>query len=235
VTRPLDVLEVPTPLGPARAHVQLGRPARGTTRRTVTTLVLGHGAGGGVEAPDLVSLVVALPPTGVTVVLVEQPWRVAGKRVAGRPATLDQAWIAVLADPQVRDACGLAAGARLVVGGRSAGARVACRTAIAVGASAVVALAFPLHPPGRAGQPAVSRVDELVGAGVPTLVVQGDRDAFGSAPEFPSAAVGLTDLITVAPVPYADHSFRVPRREASQRGTLDQVVASVASFLSGLS
>jgi uncharacterized protein len=230
VTRGLEVLEVATPLGPARAHVQLGRPTRGVGRLPATTVVLGHGAGGGVEAPDLVALLAALPPDGVTVVLVEQPWRVAGKHVAGRPATLDQAWLAVLTDPELRAACGLAAAARLVVGGRSAGARVACRTALAVGASAVVALAFPLHPPGRGGQPGASRVGELLGAGVPTLVVQGDRDAFGSAPEFPTDAGG----VTVAAVPYADHSFRVPRREASQQDALDQVVASVAAFLSRL-
>ena len=109
MTGALDVLDVPTPLGPARAHVQLGRPARGTARRPATTVVLGHGAGGGVEAPDLMALYAALPPTGVTVVLVEQPWRVAGKHVAGRPATLDQAWLAVLADPQLRATCGLTA------------------------------------------------------------------------------------------------------------------------------
>ena len=116
------------------------------------TLVLGHGAGGGIEARDLVALAKALPERGVTVVRVEQPWRVAGRKVAGPPATLDRAWLAVLE--------ALAVAGPLVVGGRSAGARVACRTAAQVGAAGCLALAFPLHPPGR---PEKSRLDELLG------------------------------------------------------------------------
>src|SRR5581483_169230 len=115
-----------------------------------------------------------LPPTGVTVALVEQPWRLAGRKVAGPPQQLAAAWIAVLAE--------LRPAGPVVVGGRSAGARVACRTALTVGADAALALAFPLHPPGR---PEKSRAGELLESGVPTLVVQGERDPFGGPAEFP--------------------------------------------------
>ena len=160
---PGPVLEVPTSLGTARAHLHPGRtgprPPAAASRRT--TVLLGHGAGGGIDARDLAALAAALPAIGVDVVVVEQPWRVAGRRVAGRPAGLDRAWQEVLADPALRTAAGLAAGNRLVCGGRSAGARVACRTAAAVGADGVVALAFPLHPPGRGFDPGRSRAWEM--------------------------------------------------------------------------
>ena len=142
------------------------------------------------------ALAAALPERGVTVLRLEQPWRVAGRKVAGPPATLDRAWVAALAT--------LDMGGPLVVGGRSAGARVACRTAVAVGAIGCLALAFPLHPPGR---PEKSRLDELVGAGVPTLVLQGERDAFGAPDAFPRKR-GSYDVIAV---PGADHSFRVTK------------------------
>lgn len=151
------------------------------------TLVLGHGAGGSrATAPDLQALADALPGYGISVILHEQPWKVAGKRVAPAPATLDAAWVA-----DVTELPG-----PLVVGGRSAGARVACRTAAQVGALAVVALAFPLHPPGR---PEKTRVAEL-DVGVPLRVVQGTSDAFGRPAEFPA---GL-DLVAVP----GDHSLR---------------------------
>jgi predicted alpha/beta-hydrolase family hydrolase len=123
---------------------------------------------------------------GMRVALVEQPWRVRGKKVAEAPARLDQAWVDVL---------GALPAAPLVVGGRSAGARVACRTAAEVGAQAVVCLAFPLHPPGR---PERSRLAELTAVQVPVLVVQGDRDSFGMPP----------GAVVVAG---ADHGFRVPK------------------------
>jgi len=183
-----DVAErmVQTPVGDARLIIDGARTERGT-------LVLGHGASGGVGARDLAALAAALPGEGITVVRVEQPWRVAGRKVAPAPATLDRAWLAVM-EAVSRDS-------PLAVGGRSAGARVACRTALDVGAAAVVALAFPLHPPGR---PERSRLAELIGAGVPTLVMQGERDPFGRPEEFPT---GPFDLVAV---PHADHGMAVP-------------------------
>ncbi len=177
---------VATGQGPARLRVHAAAdPA--------CTLVLGHGAGGSLAtvSPDLQVLADGLPGRGCTVVLVDQPWRVAGRRVAPAPARLDDAWRQVL-DGLPRDL-------PLVTGGRSAGARVACRTAASGGAAAVVALAFPLHPPGR---PERSRAGELLAAGVPTLVVQGRTDSFGRPDELPRAA-GL-----VAVAVEGDHSLR---------------------------
>ncbi|MCU1602785.1 MAG: alpha/beta hydrolase [Frankiales bacterium] len=163
--------------GPARFHLD-GSGAG--------LLVLGHGAGGGTRSVDLLAARQAAHGAGFRVALVEQPWRVRGRKVAEPPPTLDIGWEDVLATLQ---------GAPLVVGGRSAGARVACRTAAAVGAHAVLCLAFPLHPPGR---PERSRLPELELVDVPLLVVQGDRDAFGVPP-------GATL------VPGADHGFRVAK------------------------
>ncbi|MGF1431091.1 alpha/beta family hydrolase [Kitasatospora sp. LaBMicrA B282] len=207
-----DQESVATPAGPARIswHRAAGRPR--------AVLGLGHGAGGGIEAADLAALAAALPGQGVTVALVEQPWRVAGRKVAPAPKTLDTGWLPV--------AERLAAeGVPLLVGGRSAGARVACRTGAAVGAAAVLALSFPLHPPGR---PERSRAEELLGAGLPTLVVQGERDAFGTPAEFPAG----TRLV---PVPYADHGFKLPKSAPlSRAAALDLVTAAVADWLAGL-
>jgi uncharacterized protein len=203
---------VPTSLGPARLLIDVAvRPRR--------TLVLGHGAGAGASAVDLVALAQVLPPrTGTTVIRVEQPWRVAGRRLAPAPSVLDEAWRATL--PQVDTE------ALLVVGGRSAGARVACRTARDVGAVAVLALAFPLHPPGR---PERSRLGELERAGVPTLVVQGERDAFGRPHEFPPGPY------RVATVPAADHSFAVPRSAPLSRSeALEVLVDQVAAWMRDL-
>lgn len=149
-------------------------------------LVLGHGAGGGCRSVDLLAARAAGHAAGFRVALVEQPWRVRGRKVAEPPAKLDLGWLGVLEE---------LSGAPLVVGGRSAGARVACRTAAAVGADAVLCLAFPLHPPGR---PERSRLEELLMPTVPVLVVQGDRDAFGVPP-------GATL------VPGADHGFKVAK------------------------
>lgn len=159
-------------------------------------LALGHGAGGGIEARDLRALAQALPGHGVTVALVEQPWRVAGKKLAPAPKTLDAGWRGLwpaLTGP----------GLPVVAGGRSAGARVACRTARELGATAVLALSFPLHPPGK---PERSRAGELLGAGVPTLVVQGGNDPFGKPEEFPEGPHRLVE------VEYGDHGFAVPKR-----------------------
>jgi uncharacterized protein len=169
-------LEIDTPHGPARAHVHPAGDPRGA-------LLLGHGAGGGVEAPDLLTATAVAGELGLVVVLVEQPYRVAGRRNAAPVGQLDTAWEAVVA--RLR-ADGVVLGDRpLVAGGRSSGARVACRTAATTGAAAVLCLAFPLQPPVRAGrEPRPSRLPELeaVPAGVPVLVVQGVRDRFGMPP-----------------------------------------------------
>jgi len=160
---------VPTPRGPA--EVDLTWP-EGTS---VALLALGHGAGGGVDAPDLRAVRRAALASGVAVARVTQPYRVAGRRAPAPAPHLDQAWIEVLRGLRGDRERSWLGRLPLVAGGRSSGARVACRTATAVDAAAVVALAFPLHPPGR---PERSRAGELDGA-VPTLVVNGERDPFG--------------------------------------------------------
>jgi predicted alpha/beta-hydrolase family hydrolase len=163
-------------------------------------LVLGHGAGGGVEAPDLVAATRAANSVGVSVALVEQPYLVAGKRSQAPAPKLDEAWIAVL--ERLRDDA--LSGLPVVVGGRSAGARVACRTAAETGAEAVLCLAFPVHPPGKGDDPSKSRLYELDSVGVPVLVVQGDRDPFGMPPDGPGRTVvrisGTHSLRSAGPV-----------------------------------
>lgn len=204
-----SVQSIDTPVGAARVEIRSSTSPR-------ATLVLGHGAGGGIDARDLKALADALPARGVTVMRVEQPWHVAGRRVAAPPPTLDVAWSAVLA--------ALAVAGPLVVGGRSAGARVACRTGAATGAVGCLALAFPLHPPGR---PDKSRLSELAGAGLPTLVVQGDRDAFGGPGDFPADGP-----FRLGRVPFADHSLRVPAAAPlTQREALDLVVDLVDRWI----
>jgi predicted alpha/beta-hydrolase family hydrolase len=198
---------IDTPHGPARL-------VRDRSRHPLATLLLGHGAGGGVESPDLAALAKQLPKQGVSVVRVEQPWRVAGRRVASRPEVLDECFVAVANKLRVRTP--------LVVGGRSAGARSAARTARELGASGYLALAFPLHPPGR---PERSRLAELTAVTVPTLVVQGERDAFGRPEEFPPDRE-----LTV--VPGADHGFTVPKRgPVSQDEALAIIVEAVLEFV----
>jgi len=193
---------VPTRHGPARL-------LRSPAERAWTTLVLGHGAGGGAQARDLGWLAHDLPAAGIQVIRVEQPWRVAGRKVAARAAVLDEGWFDVLAQLELATP--------LVVGGRSAGARVACRTAVSAGALGCLALAFPLHPPWR---PEQSRLPELQASGVPTLVVQGERDPFGVAADFTE----LPDNCRVAAVIDADHEFAVrrgsPRTSALTRADL---------------
>jgi predicted alpha/beta-hydrolase family hydrolase len=189
--RSVTTREVETPSGAARLHCDPRAGAR-------AVLVLGHGAGGGVDTPDLTAAAAAARSAQVAVVRVEQPYRVAGRRTPPPAAHLDEAWLAVVDELLASDYAGLP----LLAGGRSSGARVACRTASQAGARGVLCLAFPLHPPPRrsatAGQPA-SRLAELDQVTVPTLVVQGERDPFGIPPPAPAR--------TVAQVP-GDHSLR---------------------------
>src|SRR3954470_3400505 len=189
------MLEIETPHGLARAEVERRRRPKGT-------LVLGHGAGGGIDAPDLLAAARAAAVLGWTVVRIEQPYRVAGRQAPAPAAQLDAAWIAVVAALRVR--------APLVVGGRSSGARVACRTAAVVGASGVLCLAFPLQPPGK---PEQSRLGELDAVAVRTLVVQGQRDPFGLPPAGPSRTVVVVR---------GDHGLKAD---------LPAVEAAVAAFL----
>lgn len=198
---------VPTPYGEGRLVVH-------QARRATATLVLSHGAGNGIEARDLAALASGLPRQGYAVALFEQPWRVAGKKIASAPPTLDVGLRAAAGSLRQRGP--------LVVGGRSAGARAAARCAADLGAVGCLALSFPLHPPGR---PDRSRLQELTGSGVPTLVVQGERDPMGTPEEFPED----TEL---AVVPEADHGLKVPARAAlSQEEALDLVVESVLEWL----
>jgi uncharacterized protein len=212
-----ETLLIETPGGPGRLHVDRAGDA-------VATIVLGHGAGGGVAAADLDLLARRLPSRGVTVLRFEQPWRLAGRRVAVAPPQLDVAWRAMLdrllADDLLTPAW--------YAGGRSAGARVACRTASDYPLAGVVCLAFPLHPPGR---PDRSRVAELLAPPVPRLVLQGTRDTFGSAEEVRDA-VGPDPGIELVELPGADHSLRVPAAAASTPAAVRaRVLDSVAEFV----
>ncbi|MFE3560130.1 alpha/beta family hydrolase [Streptomyces sp. NPDC059193] len=204
---------VDTPAGEARITWHTARGAR-------LVLAVSHGAGGGIEARDLQALAAALPAHRITVALVEQPWRVAGKKVAAAPKVLDEGWRGLwpaLAKP----------GLPVVAGGRSAGARVACRTAAELGAAGVLALAFPLHPPGR---PEKSRAEELLGAGRPALVVQGGRDPFGRPEEFPQGGT-----YTLVEVPHGDHGFAVPKKaDITQEAALGLITGTVAEWLTAL-
>ena len=181
----LTIIEIDTPHGPARAHVHTVRGARGA-------VVLGHGAGGGVGSRDLTVAAEAAAAEKFSVALVEQPYRVAGRRSPAPARQLDAAWTAVVAELKAGPLKRL----RLITGGRSSGARVACRTAGGTHAKAVLCLAFPLHPPGR---PEVTRQDELDAVEVPVLVVQGANDPFG----LPSQGENRT-VVTVA----GNHSLR---------------------------
>lgn len=204
----MSVVEtVATSYGDARLH-------RDRSRHPIATLVLGHGAGGGVDAPDLAALAAALPGEGITVIRVEQPWRVAGKRVAAGPKILDECLVEATNVLRVRTP--------LVLGGRSAGARSAARSIRLLGASGFLALAFPLHPPGK---PEKSRLEELRSVRVPTLLIQGERDPFGRPEEFPAS-------FDLAIVPGANHAFTVPKRgEISQDDALGLVVEAALEWI----
>jgi predicted alpha/beta-hydrolase family hydrolase len=192
-----------TPFGPARVHPRKVEDAR-------AALVLGHGAGGGVEAPDLVAATEAALSQQIMVALVEQPYRVAGRRSPARAPQLDAAWITVVA--HLRGDLG---GLPLIVGGRSLGGRVACRTVADTGAVAVLCLAFPLQPPHRSGSPSPSRLAELDAVEVPMLIVQGERDPFGIPPVAPRR-----EVVTVA----GDHGLKAD---------LEGVRTTVGEWLAG--
>lgn len=195
-----------TPSGPARVRLS-GAPGG-------PLLLLGHGAGGGSaiwSSADVRAATCAALELGWQVGLVEQPWHVAGRRVAEAPPRLDAAWLAVVAALRTRGVQ-----PALVVGGRSAGARVACRTAGSSGAVAVLALAFPLKPPGR---PDRSRARELAVPAVPRLVVQGSRDAFGVPAPEPGVEVHV--------VAGADHGFAVRRRDGRTAADVEREVREV--------
>jgi uncharacterized protein len=198
-------LEVDTPHGLAKAHLHVADEPR-------AALVLGHGAAGGVASQDLVAVTTVALSERVSVALVEQPYKVAGRRSPAPARQLDAAWTAVVDHLLADELRGLP----LVVGGRSLGARVACRTAEATGAVAVLCLAFPLHAPGRSGASKPSRVDELDGVPVPTLVVQGVRDPFGMPP--------AGERRTVVQVP-GDHGLKAD---------LDAVATAVRTWLAGV-
>lgn len=213
-----SALDYPTLLG--NVHVVCDVPSR-----PLAVLVLGHGAGGDIDAPDLLTVRDAALPERIAVVRVRQPYRVQGRKAPAPAAQLDQAFAALLAG--IADLPGLSARLPLLVGGRSSGARVAARTAAAAGASGLLALAFPLRPPGR---PLVSRLDELTAAGVPTLVVQGARDAFGSAVDL-RAALGACP-VEVVEVADADHSFRTRKADPTTSAqSLAAVAAAVVPWL----
>jgi uncharacterized protein len=197
----VTTIDVETPHGLAKVHMQAATEPR-------AALALGHGAGGGVASKDLVTAAEVAVSEGFTVALVEQPYRVAGRRTPAPAGQLDVAWTAVIERLRGRELAGLP----LVVGGRSLGARVACRTAGAVGAVAVLCLAFPVHPPGRPDKSRLSELDEVT---VPALVVQGERDPFGMPPPAQNR--------TVVQVP-GDHGLKAD---------LDAVAAAVRGWLQG--
>jgi uncharacterized protein len=201
------VIGIDTPHGPANVHLYADSAS--------AALVLGHGAGGGVAAPDLETARDTAVSEGLSVALVEQPYRVAGRRSPAAARQLDAAWTAVLDNLRA----GELAGVRLITGGRSLGARVACRTVDETGAAAVLCLAFPVHPPGR---PAQSRLEELDGVTVPTLVVQGASDPFGMPPPAANRTV-----VEVA----GNHSLRadLPAVADAVRQWLPTVVAQPAA------
>jgi predicted alpha/beta-hydrolase family hydrolase len=191
-----------------------GRLVTDRSRSPIATLLLNHGAGNGIESRDLEALAHHLPRNGISVVRFEQPWRVAGRKVATPPATLDAALVAAYDRLRIRTP--------LVLGGRSAGARSAARCAKDLGAVGCLALAFPLHPPGK---PEKSRLHELRAARVPTLVIQGAKDTMGRPESFPSE-------LDLCVVPDADHGFKVPKRAAiTQDEAMEIVVESTLEWI----
>ncbi len=203
----MRTVDVATPHGTAKAHVHAAAEPR-------AALVLGHGASGGVGSPDVVAVRDVALEEQVSVALVEQPYKVAGRRSPAPAGQLDASWTAVVDHLRAGELADLP----VIAGGRSLGARVACRTAQATRAVAVLCLAFPVHPPGR---PEANRLDELDAVTVPVLVIQGDRDPFGTPPP--------ADGRVVVPVP-GDHSLKtdVAAVAAAVRAWIPRIVAQAA-------
>jgi len=201
---PTRVDDIPTSHGPARAHI-FAVP-RGVPR---ASLILGHGAGAGVASPDLSTLAAALPERGIEVVLAEQPWKVAGKPVAAPAAQLDAAWVQIVAALR-RSGVGLR---RLALGGRSTGARVACRTAGLTKPAAVVCLAYPLIRPKH---PERDRAGELAAAAAvaPATVIQGTEDRYGGPADVAVRVAAHGQRVLAVAVPAADHSFHLSSHAA---------------------
>ncbi len=210
-TRP-TVVDVETPDGPARVHVLTRRGARGV-------VIVGHGAGGGLWSVDIEACTNALALDGWAVALVEQPWLVAGRRVAGPPKTLDAAWVPVV--QALRRRGGELAGVTglLVLGGRSAGARVACRTAERLGADAVLCLSFPLHPPGRPDRLRSPELALVADAGRPIAAIQGEHDPFGTPRELTA---------------YLDRVYAVPGTHSIPRQSAPAVAKAALGFVRSL-
>ena len=197
-----------------------GRLTRYQSGNPRAQLALGHGFGGGINSRDLDAIAAVLPTTDIDVILVEQPWVVAGKKLAPAPSRLDAAWLQ-LVDKIDRDL-------PLFIGGRSAGARVACRTAIELEVAGVVALAFPLHAPGKSE---ASKADELLRPTQPLQVVQGTRDTFGTYDEI-RKVIGRRRNRWVAAIEGADHSFAVRKDNPLAQEESDLAIAeAVADFL----
>ncbi len=202
-----EVREIQTPHGVAEAHID--GPAGASA-----TLVLGHGAGGGIEAVDLLIAADVARDAGLAVVRVLQPYRVAGRKSAAPAKQLDAAWLAVIAALRGEKTIG---DSKLICGGRSSGARVACRTAAEANATAVLCLAFPVHPPGKADDPSKSRQGELDAVEVPTLVVQGKSDPFGM------------------PVPSApNHEVVAVKGNHGLKADRDAIAAAISAWLASL-
>lgn len=206
------VFDVETVGGPGRVHLTAPARARGS-------VIVGHGAGGGLGAVDIQAAAAALTREGWAVALVEQPWRVAGRRLAGPPGTLDAAWVPIVQALRARGGALGRVGGPLVLAGRSAGARVACRTAAELGADAVLCLSFPLHPPGR---PDHSRHPELAlvtGSSRRVAAVQGEKDPFGTPGELTA---------------YLDEVFPVPGTHTIPRGSAQAVGRAAREFVASL-
>src|SRR5829696_2671746 len=211
---------VDTRQGPGRLFVDLAE-------QPSSLLVLSHGAGGGVGAADLELLATSLPALGTTVVRFEQPWRTAGRTVSAPAPKLDDAWRAALGFVMEQEW----AQHPLLVGGRSAGARVACRTASDTNPAAIVCLAFPLHLPGR---PEKSRATELLAPTAPRLVLQGTKDSFGTAEEI-RTAIGTAESIQLVELPGADHGYRIAKSSSFTQAALRHtLIAEISRFIAAV-
>ena len=207
-----SVVDIGTPAGPARVHVHRRRGARGI-------VIIGHGAGGGLGSVDLTAATTALAQENWAVALIEQPWLVAGRRLAGPPKTLDAAWVPVVQALRRRGGALATVPGPLVLSGRSAGARVACRTAEELGADGVLCLSFPLHPPARPERLRAAELALVTDAGRPIAAVQGEQDPFGTPGELTA---------------YLEQVYAVPGTHAIPPRSAAAVAAAVIRFVDPL-